>query len=215
MPSSTTLRRSSGSMTSASAVCSASEAGLLTRHASPDRRIVPAAAPMPSSAGDACDRVVVARGDDARARRRDRAAPSPNGPGASGSATAKPASRTTSCAAAMSIERAPFGRRLATASTRPSASWHSASASEPSTRTRSTSPGQRRGGRREVLGARRLERDELQAGERARRAERRAVDGRAAAALARSTPRRCRGRRRSRARRRPSPARRRPRPRAQ
>ena len=38
------------------------------------------------------------------------------------------------------MERAPRGRRLATASRRPSARWQSASASEPSTRMRSASP---------------------------------------------------------------------------
>ena len=93
---------------------------------------------------------------------------------ASGSATAAPASRTISWAAAMSTARAPRGRRLATASTRPSARWQSASASEPSTRTRSACPSWRRR-RREVLGPRRLEGDELRAARAAatRRARRR------------------------------------------
>src|SRR6266480_3586591 len=61
----------------------------------------------------------------------------PNG-GASGRSIASPHSRTSSCAAAMSTERAPF--REQTASTRPAARWQSESASEPMIRSRCASP---------------------------------------------------------------------------
>ena len=57
----------------------------------------------------------------------------PNG-GASGSSIASPRSRTSSCAAAMSTERAPLSEQ--TASTRPAARWQSESASEPMIRRR-------------------------------------------------------------------------------
>ena len=62
---------------------------------------------------------------------------SPNG-GSSNSSIARPHSRTRSCAAAMSTERAAFSET--TPSTRPAARWHSESASEPMTRRRVASP---------------------------------------------------------------------------
>ena len=58
--------------------------------------------------------------------------------GSSNSSIAKPRSRTSSCAAAMSTERAGLSEQ--TASTRPAARWQSESASEPMIRSRCATP---------------------------------------------------------------------------
>src|SRR4051794_7174818 len=63
---------------------------------------------------------------------------SPNGLPESKSSIARPCSRTSSCAAAMSTERAPLSEQ--TPSIRPAASWQSEIASEPMIRSRYASP---------------------------------------------------------------------------
>ena len=93
----------------------------------------------------------------------------------------EPRSRTRSCAAAMSIDRA--GLRQQTASTRPAARWQSESASEPITRRRSATPRIAGRGSRDRVGRRPLEREDLDPVLRAGRVERRPVERRAAAAL--------------------------------
>ena len=142
----------------------------------------PAAGPMPSSPATRASERVVARRDDARApheveRRgteRARRRPAARRP--------RPPRAPAAAPAAMSIERAPRGRRLATASTRPSARWQSASASEPSTRTRSTSPGSAAAAGARCSGRVASSATSCSRSSGRERAERHAVDGRAAAA---------------------------------
>src|SRR5919197_1365885 len=111
-------------------------------HAVPPVGVVPAGAadPQPASASarrrHSCS--VPAAATRERPARSSGAAP--NG-GASGSSIARPRSRTSSCAAAMSTERAGFSDT--TPSTRPAARWQSETASEPITRSRCASPANR------------------------------------------------------------------------
>ena len=170
-------------------------------------RVVPAGAAYADSASASCRhssafplrrRVNVPRG---------RARPPSKARGSSKSSIASPASRTRSCAAAMSTERAPFSEH--TASTRPAARWQSESASEPMMRSRYASSA--------TFGASRAisdvsvasKREDLDRRPSVRRVERLAVQRRALAAPRDPFLAACRSRRRSRSGRRPSSRRRR------
>ena len=160
MSSSVTGRRSSGSMTFSSAFRIASRSGLIAASVPAPPQLVDRTSDAERSlrasvrrerqfaetAQDgSVDRVARARSAPPRARGRarragggePRAVPSraarPRRADPRTSSIARPHSRTRSCAAAMSTERAGFSDT--TPSTRPAARWHSESASEPMTRT--------------------------------------------------------------------------------
>src|SRR5204862_5890177 len=94
--------------------------------------VVPARATYADRAAKSCAHRSAVPAATTRERPSTSSGAASNG-GASGRSIASPCSRTSSCAAAMSTERA--GLREHTASTRPAARWQSESASDPMIRS--------------------------------------------------------------------------------